>query len=116
MRRSEVQNFLWSDLTFDKRGVVVLIRQSKTDKESKGQTIALTRLDTTGLGAATSAALCPVRALEAWRDKSIGISVGVSDSPVFRWINKKDEIQWRVLIDQRIVAIVKEYAAKIGLD
>jgi integrase len=35
---------------------------------------------------------------------------------VFRWISKKDQIQWRVLIDQRIVAIIKFYAAKVGLD
>lgn len=29
---------------------------------------------------------------------------------------QKDEIQWRVLIDQRIVAIIKVYTSKIGLD
>lgn len=125
MRRSEIQHLLWTDLTFDKRGVVVLIRHSKTDKESKGQTIALPRLDdnTTTVGAASDQVkavgvappiLCPVRALEAWRDKSVGIAIG--DSPVFRWISKKDEIQFRVLIDQRMVAIIKDYAAQIGLD
>ena len=115
MRRSEIQHLLWTDLSFDKRGVVVLIRQSKTDKDSKGQTIALPRLDDAAIGAANAApVLCPVKALETWREKSIGTAVG--DSPVFRWISKKDEIQFRVLIDQRIVAIIKEYAAKIGLD
>ena len=41
MRRNEVVRLLWTDLTFDKRGVVVLIRQSKTDKEAKGQTIGI---------------------------------------------------------------------------
>ena len=107
MRRNEVSKLLWSDLTFDKRGVVVQIRQSKTDKEAKGQTIALSRLDGT-----PKAAYCPVQALEAWQIQS----GGVGESPVFRWISKKDEIQWRVLIDQRIVAIIKRYAKKIGLD
>ena len=43
MRRSEVAKLRWSDLTFDKRGAVVLIRQSKTDKESKGQASSLPR-------------------------------------------------------------------------
>lgn len=76
MRRSEVQNLLWSDLTFDHRGVQVLIRQSKTDQECKGQTIALPRLDT---------GYCPVKALEIWKDKS----GGTGESPVFRWISKK---------------------------
>jgi hypothetical protein len=52
-----------------------------------------------------------VKALEAWRDRS----KGAGDSPVFRWISKKDEIQWRVLIDQRIVAIIKRYAGEIGV-
>ena len=107
MRRSEVSKLMWSDLTFDKRGVVVQIRQSKTDKEAKGQTIALSRLDGT-----PKAAYCPVQALEAWRTQS----GGVGESPVFRWISKKDEIQWRILIDQRIVSIIKRYAKMIGLD
>ena len=103
MRRSEVAALLWSDLTFDKRGVVVLIRKSKTDQESKSQPIALPRLEND---------YCPVVALEAWKAKS----GGQGDSPVFRWISKKDEIQWRVLIDQRIVALIKEYCEQIGLD
>jgi integrase len=103
MRRNEVAKLLWSDLTFDKRGVVVLIRHSKTDAESKGQEIALPRLD---------GRHCPVAAMEAWRT----VSGGVGESPVFRWISPRDEIQWRVLIDQRIVAIVKQYCEKVGLD
>ena len=107
MRRSEIQQLLWSDLTFDTRGVVVQIGHSKTDKESKGQAIAISRLDD-----GERAAFCPVKALEAWRE----VSRGAGDSPVFRWISKRDEIQWRVLIDQRIVALVKLYADAIGLD
>ena len=107
MRRNEVVRLLWTDLTFDKRGVVVLIRQSKTDKEAKGQTIGISRLD-----GAEKAAYCPVKALEAWQE----LSKGAGESPVFRWISKKDEIQWRILIDQRIVAIIKKYTKAIGLD
>ena len=103
MRRNEIARLRWSDLTFDRRGVQVLIRQSKTDKESKGQTIAIPRL---------GVAHCCVTALETWREKS----GGVGESPVFRWISKKDEIQWRELIDQRIVAIIKAYCEEIGLD
>jgi integrase len=106
MRRNEVVQLQWSDLTFDARGVVVNIQRSKTDKESKGHTIALSRL----VGERT--AYCPVKALEVWRDRS----KGAGESPVFRWISKKDQIQWRLLIDQRIVAIVKYYAGQIGLD
>ena len=106
MRQNEVVQLQWSDLTFDARGVVVNIQQSKTDKESKGQTIALSRLD------GERATYCPVKALEAWRDRS----KGTGESPVFRWISKKDQIQWRVLIDQRIVAIIKFYAGQISLD
>ena len=103
MRRSEVASLLWSDLTFDKRGVVVVIRKSKTDQECKTQPIALPRLEHSH---------CPVAALEAWKTRSRGDG----DSPVFRWISKKDEVQWRVLIDQRIVALIKRYCEEIGLD
>jgi integrase len=103
LRRSEVASLLWSDLTFDKRGVVVVIRKSKTDQESKSQPIAIPRLEHSH---------CAVAALESWKAKSRG----EGDSPVFRWISKKDEVQWRVLIDQRIVALIKEYCEAIGLD
>ena len=107
MRRSEVEQLMWSDLTFDARGVMVHIRRSKTDKEAKGQTIAISRLE--GTDRATH---CPVKALETWKVQSSGSG----ESPVFRWISRKDEVQWRVLIDQRIVAILKHYAGLIGLD
>ena len=103
MRRSEIAALLWSDLAFDKRGVVVLIRKSKTDQECKSQPIALPRLDSEH---------CPVAALEARKAKS----GGEGDSPVFRWISKKGEVQWRVLIDQRIVALIKDNCEQIGLD
>jgi len=103
MRRNEVAHLLWADLTFDKRGVVVVIRQSKTDQESKSQTIALPRLDH---------AYCPVAAMERWKSTSRGDG----ETSVFRWISKKDEIEWRVLIDQRIVALIKHYCAEIGHD
>ena len=103
MRRNEVAHLLWSDLTFDRRGVVVVIRQSKTDQEAKSQTIALPRLEHEH---------CPVAALEKWR----AACRGEWESPVFRWISKKDDIEWRVLIDQRMVAIVKHYCAEIGHD
>ena len=55
MRRSEIAALLWSDLTPDRRGVVVLIRKSKTDQASKSQPIALPRLEHE---------YCPVAALE----------------------------------------------------
>ena len=103
MRRNEIAKLLWSDLSFDKRGVVVQIRKSNTDVECKGQTIAIPRLD---------GPYCAVAALERWRDKS----GGTGDSPVFRWISKKDEIQFRELIDQRIVALIKYYCEQVGLD
>ena len=103
MRRNEIAHLLWSDLTFDRRGVVVVIRQSKTDQECKSQTIALPRLDHQH---------CPVATLEKWKTACRG----EGESPVFRWISKKDEIEWRVLIDQRIVAILKHYCSEIGHD
>ena len=103
MRRNEVAHLLWSDLTFDRRGVVVVIRKSKTDQEAKSQSIALPRLEHQH---------CPVVAMERWK----AACRGEGESPVFRWISKEDEIEWRVLIDQRIVAIIKHYCAEIGHD
>ena len=51
-------------------------------------------------------------ALEKWKAKS----GGDGDSPVFRWISKRGEVQWRALIDQRIVALIKDYSEQIRLD
>ena len=62
----------------------LFIRQSK-------KTIALPRLDH---------AHCPVAAMEGWKSTCRGDT----ESPVFRWVSKKDKIEWRVLIDHRIVA------------
>ena len=103
MRRNEIAHLLWSDLTFDRRGVVVVIRKSKTDQEARSQTIALPRLEHEH---------CPVVAMEKWKTACRG----EGESPVFRWISKKDDIEWRVLIDQRIVAILKHYCTEIGHD
>ena len=56
----------------------------------------------------------PIQGLSAQPGRpSVG---GVGESPVFRWISNMDEIQWRVLIDQRIVALINDYCEEIGLD
>jgi integrase len=93
MRRSEIASLNVEDLTFSEKGVLVMLRHSKTDKASKGQQIDVP---------CTGTALCPVTALRAWtKDKS---------GAVFR--TERD-----TRIDGRAVAdIVKAGVASIGLD
>ena len=45
MRRNKITWLSWSDLTVDQRKGVVMIGQSKTDQESKGQPIVPPRLE-----------------------------------------------------------------------
>ena len=81
----------------------MLIGKSRTNQESKSQPISLPRLEHV---------YCPVVALEVWKPKS----GGDGGSPVFGWISEKDEVRRRVLSNQRIVALVKDYCKQIGLD
>ena len=60
MRRSEIAALNWSDLRSIPGGIRIRIGRSKTDQEAKGQVISVPQID-------DQPALCPVRALSAWR-------------------------------------------------
>ena len=76
-RRADLVALQYSDLEFMGKGVIVYIRHSKTDQESKGQQV--------GIVYGKDAASCPVKALESWLE-----AAGIKEGPVFRRI--KEEI------------------------
>lgn len=59
LRRSEIANLCWGDLTPDPAGLVVTLVRSKTDQAGEGRQVGLARETTPGT--------CPVYALERWR-------------------------------------------------
>lgn len=69
-RRFELAALDVGDLAFDKRGLTVTLRRSKTDQSGAGRDVAIPTL--------TTEWLCPVRAMRAWLDLT-----AIADGPVF---------------------------------
>lgn len=61
MRRSEIVAVRWREVVEKSNGLEVKIASSKTDKEGRGATVGLLRID-------ELPQYCPVRALRAWKD------------------------------------------------
>ena len=101
-RRSELVSLEHNDVAFVKEGLTILIRRSKTDQIGEGRKIAIPF--------ARSHA-CPVKALTNWLDHA-----GIQSGPLFRFVKKGGDIGTVALSAQSVAAIVKEYAAKAGLD
>jgi len=111
-RRSELAGLDLGDLTLKAEGIEVLIRVSKTDKDSAGRTVAIpygTHLDT-----------CPVRTVLAWRDHLA--DAGRTSGPLFVRIDRHGVLgrasSGRGAEDGRLtgqaVAIVVDRAARRG--
>lgn len=99
MRRSEIIALNWDDISFIKEGILVTIRQSKTDKYSEGQKIAiLKRKD-----------ICPIKILKAWKKIN-------HHKAVFCSITKDHKITGKKLSGIDVARIVKKWAEKIDLD
>ena len=104
MRRSEVVALNWEDLSFVDEGVIVTIKQSKTDKYGEGQKIAILY----GRNQPT----CPVCLLKAWKD----LSYGGEKLPIFCSISRADNNKYIRLSDRDVARIIKKTARAIGLE
>jgi site-specific recombinase XerD len=102
-RRSELVSFDVADVTLSELGIVLLLRQSKTDQEGEGRKIAIPY----GLIPAT----CPVRALEAWL-----CDASVTAGPIFRPIDRHGNVKPRRLTAQSVALVIKRYAAAASLN
>jgi site-specific recombinase XerD len=100
-RRSELVALDVADIEETETGLLVTIRQSKTDQEGAGDVIALARGDVA----------CPVKALRAWLQ-----AAGIEGGAIFRPIGKASKLRSGRLTDRSVANIVKAYAARAGLD
>jgi site-specific recombinase XerD len=100
-RRSELVALDVADIAFQREGLVVTLRRSKTDQEGKGTE--------KGIPFAGAPALCPVRALRAYLD-----TAGVADGAVFRAV-VRGELGAR-LGGRAVARIVQRSARLAGLD
>ena len=70
LRRSEIANLQWEEVVFENQGIVLTLRNAKTDKKGEGQNCVIP---------AGRDKKCPVQALLAWRQAS-----KLWEGPVFR--------------------------------
>lgn len=102
-RRSEVISLGVEDCTFNEQGMAARLRRSKGDKLGAGVTVPISRKK--------DARLCPVAALEHWLRLA-----NIKEGAIFPALNKIGEPTTRALSDQCVALIVKEAAARVGLD
>jgi site-specific recombinase XerC len=83
--------------------MLVTLRRSKTDQEGIGRKVAIPRGEVA----------CPVAALRAWLE-----AAGITEGPIFRRIvNKRAQrLTDRRLAPRNVAAVVKQAAARLGLD
>lgn len=100
-RRSELVAIHWEDIHFEEEGITIMISRSKTDQSGKGQTCAIPN----GRGE-----LCAITALRQWQ----AISKQQS-GPIFRAINKHQQIQNKALTPLSVNQILKKVALEVQL-
>lgn len=99
MRRSEIVKLNWEDISFIKEGIIITIRQSKTDKFGEGQKIAILKRKT----------FCPIKHLKAWQKIN-------DNKAVFCSVNKADKVTGIRLSCIDVARIAKKHSAKIDFD
>jgi len=103
LRRSELVALSVEDLTETPEGLIVKVRQSKTDQEGSGREI--------GVPHGTNPSTCPVRALRAWRESS-----RIASGPLFRSIDRHGRLGESALSGRAVALIVKRASDAAGLD
>jgi integrase len=101
-RRSELVAITVEDLSWEPDGVLISLPTSKTDQEGEG----LTRALPFGHGP-----ICPVTALKDWIDKA-----GITQGPVFKPVNRWDQVQDKTLSPGAINTFLKSLGRKCQFD
>jgi integrase len=103
-RRSELVALRVEDITrAPTGGLQLFVRSSKTDQDGVGAYV--------GIAPAATAALCAVRALDAWLAAS-----GIREGFIFRAFHRGGRLRNAPLCDRAVAIIVKRAAARAGLD
>jgi len=102
LRRSELVGLTYADVEFVEQGLVIHLRQSKTDQLGEGRKIAIPF---------ARGSVCAVLALKQWLELS-----GITEGPLFRPITRHGRVENAALSTQAVAVIVKERASAVGLD
>jgi integrase len=101
-RQSEIAGLDVADLRFDRRGLVVTIRRSKTDQEGEGREIGVPFVANRGLCAAT--------AVREWLK-----AAAIIDGPVFRTFAGTKRLSANRIDPDDVARLVKRLTAAAGI-
>ncbi len=101
-RRSELVSLTVADMTEHDSGIELLLRRSKTDQEGEGRTIFIPH---------AKGKRCPVAALKEWL-----VLAGIESGPLFRSVNRHDQVRKQGLQAQAVATIIKQIIQKSGRD
>lgn len=102
-RRSELVGLGVGDCAFNRDGLTVTLRRSKTDQQGLGRKI--------GIPYGANPETCPVRTVQTWLEQG-SVSVGA----LFRSINRHGQVQAGRLSGIDVARVVKKLALRAGLD
>lgn len=102
-RRSELVALDVEHMTARPQGFDVLVANSKTDQEGRGQVVAIPRVP--------QSPYCPKQAVSDWM-----VAAAIEAGPVFVRLHRGDRVGASRLTDQSVALILKGLAAKVGLD
>jgi len=102
-RRAELVALDVRDLDFNRDGLTITLRRSKTDQEGQGRKI--------GIPYGSNPETCPVRVLQSWLEHA-----AITDGPVFRSLTRHGRVQQDRLSPGDIARVVKKLASRAGLD
>jgi integrase len=102
-RRSELASLEVEDLAFEPEGLKIRLRRSKTDPEGEGRTVAIPKDDRKDL--------CAVEAVKAWMEAG-----GVVSGPLFREVNRHDQVGASAVTGGSVARIVKRACREAGLN
>jgi integrase len=98
-RRSELVGLQYQDMTQYDSGMELLLRRSKTDQEGAGRTVFLPY---------ARGSLCPVKALKNWLELA-----GITTGPLFRPINRHDQVVGRKALTPQSVALIVKASVRM---
>jgi integrase len=102
LRRSELVALDVADVERVRRGIVLQLRRSKTDRGGQGHNIAIPY---------GRSRWCPVACLDAWLSAS-----GIAESAIFRPVDRHGRVHNARLSGEAVSLLVRERIAAAGLD
>jgi site-specific recombinase XerD len=102
-RRSEIAGIDAEDIERQPDGLIISLRQSKTNQEGKGELV--------GIPYGKHKVTCPVIALESWLKVA-----GIESGPIFRTVTRWGKIKDSRIAGRTVARVVKRMIDDLGLD